>query len=426
VTEDESKMQRIEVTEETQSVEPAEQAEITASTKETNSSQPESCKFEVPKKTYTPLKKVYMWAASGVSESISSNESDKFYETPVYKSLRFKLKNTESSLSLVIGLQGTGKSRILRQLNNEGTYWFKWSKNWKEELWQRGCAQSAYWDILAYEYEDQVHAYLKAGQSQRANKVGDPRTIMDRKETSLMEAFLGKSKCNELKDHAISSFIYSTKIILIDMPDYSRSNANALVHDIAEIQRFWESMDHRGNTHLVIAIQKELVLKAPNFFWGKCDKYTVEPLTTPQLIEAYKLSNPDGEVFEPAALQLLAELSRGIFRRFKKYMRLTIETDYQKLPITKDIVERAVTDDTVFQDTDQELADLFDDEEKRRCASRILGYLRSHNEVNVKTIAEDIGISETMAQKIVQKLALYNYIQTKRGDGKEKLVSLQL
>jgi hypothetical protein len=387
----------------------------------------ESRKFDVPRKTLTPLKKGYQWAASGVSESISSNESDKFYETATYKSLSFKLKNTESSLSLVIGLQGTGKSRILRQLNNEGTYWFKWSKNWKEELWQKGCCESQYWSALEYKYEDQVHAYLKAGQSQRANKVGDPRTIMDRKETSLMEAFLGKSKCNELKGRAISSFIYGTKIILIDMPDYSRSNANALVHDIAEIQQFWESMENRGNTHLVIAIQRELVLKAPNFFWGKCDRYVIEPLTTPQLIEAFKLSNPDGDIFEPAALQLLGDLSRGIFRRFKKYMRLTIEADHEwKLPMTKDLVERAITNDIVFQDLDQELADFIENEENRRCASRILSYLRSHNEVNVKTIAEDIGISETMGQKIIQKLSLYNYIQTKHGEGKEKLVSLQL
>lgn len=422
MTEDQSESCKIDVPQENQSNSPE-----TGQTSSSNDNQQESCKIDVSQKKVTHLKQVYQWAAQGVSESINSNETDKFYETPVYKSLGFKLKNTESSLSLVFGLQGTGKSRILRQLNNDGTYWFKWSKNWKEELWQRGCCRSEYWIALANEYEDQVNAYFKAGQSHRALKVGDPATILQRKDTTLMEAFLGKSKCNELKDGAISSFIYGTKIILIDMPDYSRSNANALVHDIAEIQGFWESMENRGNTHLVLAIQKELVLKAPNFFWGKCDKYTVEPLTTTQLIEAYRLSNQDAEVFEPAALQLLGDLSRGIFRRFKKYMRLTIEANQErKLPMTKDLVERAVTDDIVFQDLDQELADLFDDEEKRRCASRILSYLRSHNEANVKTISEDIGISETMGQKIVQKLGLYNYIQTKHGEGKEKLVSLIL
>jgi hypothetical protein len=383
-------------------------------------------KTEDTQRTVTPLKQVYQWAASGVSESITSNETDKFYPTTVYKAIGFKLKNTDSGLSLVYGLQGTGKSRILRQLANEGTYLFKWSKNWKDEIWQRRYCASQYYGTVSFEYEDQVNAYGRSGQSQKVYKIGDPSTILQRREISLMEAFLGKSKCNELREKAIAYFLDSIRIFLIDMPDYSRSNTNALIHDIAEIQRFWESLGYKGDKHLVIAIQKELVTKAPNFFWGKCDRYTVEPLTTEQLIEAFKLSNPEGDIFDFEALQLLGQLSRGVFRRFKKYMRLTIEADHKTLPITKDKVEKAITDDIVFQDLDQELADLFDDEEKRRCASKVLSYLRSHNEVNVKTIAEDIGVSESMAQKIVQKLALYNYITTKHGEGKEKLVSLQL
>jgi len=223
--------------------------------------------------------------------------------------------------------------------------------------------------------------------------------------------------------------LHDTKVILLDMPDYSKSNANALVHDITAIQEFWESLENRAKTHLVIAIQKELVLKAPNFFWGKCDKYIVEPLTTLQLVEAFRLSNPDTEVFDPEALQLLGELSRGIFRRFKRYMRLTIEANQEQIPpMNKELVERTINDDIVFQDLDSELADLFDDEEKRRYASKTLNYLRSHSDVNMKTIAEDLGsISETMTQKLLQKLVLYGYITTKHGhEGKEKLVNLQL
>ena len=169
------------------------------------------------------------------------------------------------------------------------------------------------------------------------------------------------------------------------------------------------------------------MLKNPHFWWGKCDKYTIEPLSSQQLIEAYKLSNPDVEVFEPAALQYLADISRGVFHRFKKYMRLSIEADHEhKVPIVEETVKKAITDKVIFEDMDQELADVFEDEERRRCASAILFYLRTHNDVNVKTIAEDISISETMAQKIVQNLLLYKYIQTKHGEGKEKLVSLQL
>ncbi len=395
-------------------------------------SQPESCKFDDSEKKLTPLQRVYRWAASGVSDSGYDSEIDRFYETPVYKSLLFKLQNTDKSLSMLTGLQGTGKTRILYQLRNNDCFYFKWNKDWKEELWRERCVewysiQRRYNDNLAEEYENQVRASLVAGASQKANKAGDPRTILGRKDYGSMEAFLGKAKCKELKEQAISGFLYCIKIFLIDMPDYSKSNANAMNHDIAGIQEFYESLENKANTHFVIGVQKELVLKNPHFWWGKCDKYVIEPLYSQQLIEAYNLSNPESGVFAPVALQYLAEISRGVFRRFKKYMRLSIEADQeQKVPISEDIVKSAITDQVIFEDMDQELADVFDDEEKRRCASAILGYLRTHSDVNVKTIAEDTEISETMAQKIVQKLLLYKYISAKHGEGKEKLVSLQL
>ncbi|MGA3060144.1 MAG: hypothetical protein ABSD92_07200 [Candidatus Bathyarchaeia archaeon] len=189
MTENESKMQKIDVPEK-----PLEPIDEKKSDTPLTQDDLKSCKIDVSEKPLTPLQKVYRWAASGVSESISDDKSDKFYETQVYNSLNYKLQNTASGLSLVIGLQGTGKSRILPQLNNRDTYWFKWSKNWKEELWQRGCGNSGYYDPVANEYEDQVHAYLSAGQSQRTNKSGDPRTILQRRDISLMEAFLGQKQ----------------------------------------------------------------------------------------------------------------------------------------------------------------------------------------------------------------------------------------
>ncbi len=79
----------------------------------------------------------------------------------------------------------------------------------------------------------------------------------------------------------------------------------------------------------------------------------------------------------------------------------------------------------VFEDLSAMLANLFDDSERQRCASAILSYLRDHKDVNIKTIAEDTGVSQSMAQKIVAKLLLYKYVSTTHGAGKEKLVSLR-
>lgn len=320
----------------------------------------ESIEFDAPEPTDEDLKDVYKWAASGVSESISDLSKDKFYETPTFRSLRYKLENTDSGLSLLIGLQGTGKSRILRELETPESYLFKWTRNWQEDLWQNGCCHSSYHALLAEEYEAQIHAYHTAGLYDKANKAGDARTVIQRQDYSLMEAFLGRAKCKELRSQAISLFIDCTKTFLIDMPDYSKSNANALVHDVTAIQEFWQSLKNREHIHIVIAIQKELLLKAPNFFWSKTDRYEIQPLTTQQLIDAYKLSNPGVPVFEPEALQLLAELSRGIFRRFKRYTKLTIEAnDEMAPPISRDLVEKTITEEEIFQDLDQELEGIF-------------------------------------------------------------------
>jgi len=102
---------------------------------------------------------------------------------------------------------------------------------------------------------------------------------------------------------------------------------------------------------------------------------------------------------------------------------LTNKADMYKGAAEKSLAEKV--NGLIYPALNNQRADVFDNEEKRRCASTILSYLRNRSDVNVKTITEDIGVSETMVQKIVQKLALYKYIQTKRGEGKEKLVSLQ-
>ena len=104
---------------------------------------------------------------------------------------------------------------------------------------------------------------------------------------------------------------------------------------------------------------------------------------------------------------------------------MTNKADMYKGAAEKSLAEKV--NGLIYPALNNQRADVFDNEEKRRCASTILSYLRNRSDVNVKTITEDIGVSETMAQKIVHKLSLYKYISTKRGhEGKALLVSLQL
>jgi hypothetical protein len=397
-----------------------------------------SCKVDVSEKSETPqvsgIQKVYRWAASNVGESEEYGE-DRFYVPPAYLALLYKLQNTEKSLSMITGLQGTGKTRLLCELgrNEDGSNCvnrlrIKWTKNWKKEFIEKGwnCQFAvAYQENLRGEFGSLIHILRENGQEAKLRKIGNPITYETNLDYASIEALIGKAKCKKLKEDAFCQCLSHIRVFMVDMPDYNKSNVNAMNHDVDAIQEFYEYFG-TSNTHFIIAVQKELIMKNPHFFWNKCDKYTINPLTPSQLIEAYNLNNPDSTIFASAALQYLSEVSMGVFRRFKKYIRLSIEANgEQQLPISEELAKKAITDDVIFEDLDQELADIFDNEENRRCASKILGYLRSHSKVNVKTIAEDIGISETMAQKIVQKLELYNYVKTEPGKGKEKIVSLQ-
>jgi len=42
---------------------------------------------------------------------------DIFYETPLFKLLTYQIKNYPSGLTLIKGLQGSGKSRLLLELS---------------------------------------------------------------------------------------------------------------------------------------------------------------------------------------------------------------------------------------------------------------------------------------------------------------------
>jgi hypothetical protein len=430
MTEDQMKNCKIDVPEEIENA-PApineQQAEKIASDSE--NSKPESCKIEVPDKVkaLNNQKQVYQWAASNIGESIQGN--DKFFKNHIYNSLLYRIQNTNGGLTMIQGNQGIGKTRTMVELSREtkDNLRIKWARNWKEDLSQQEQRfTSRYEELVEKEFANQIAGLTASGQTAKLRRIGKTETYQERQDHRAMEEIIGKSRCKELKEQALTDFLASIRVFLVDMPDYAKSNVAAMNNDISLIQEFYQSLSNKGATHLVIAAQKELIMNSDHFFWGKFTKYALEPLSTMQLKDAYKLNNPDTEVFDQDALNFIAEVSRGVFRRFKKYVCSVIENNRnQTQPINESQVRSAVTDDVIFEDLEAELSNLFDDQERKRCTSAILSYLRDHKDVNIKTIATDTGVSQTMAQKIVAKLELYKYITTEHGTGKEKLVSLR-
>lgn len=363
--------------------------------------------------------KVYNWAST-LSTEVS--EDDKFYQTNFFKLLDFKIKNTERGLIAISGLQGTGKTKLLKELqyNEEGEKvgaYLKWTRDWKKELFNLNL--STYYGLLRREHNALPHRILELS-------AGVKRNIS----VEEMEKDFGKAKCNALKEAALEEFMGSVSRWLIDMPDYSKSNMSLMNSDIDELQAFWDLArggEYPHKCHVIITVQKELVMKNPHFFWGKCDITTLEPLTIDELVDAYKFITKDNMVFTDEALRLLAQLSRGVFRRFKKYVRITIEKNpVQPQPLTHNHVNEAVTEKQLFEDMELELYDIFKDVEKRKQAVSILNFLRGNANVNLKAIAENIDLSKFTVEKIIPKLNLYGYVKIKRGLGKEALVSLKL
>ena len=389
--------------------------------------QVKDCKIEVPE-TIDTVKQVYGWAASNVGESIGEADNDKFFNTFAYTSLLYRIQNAKKGLTMIEGLQGTGKSRNLLELSKDvkDNIRIKWIRNWKEELWQQDERLSIrYYELLEKEFADQIEGLKASGRNTKLRRIGNAETYAERNDHRSMEEIIGKSRSKTLREQAFNDFLGSIRVFLVDMQDYLRSNAAAMNNDIALIQEFYQSLSTKDTTHLVIAAQKELIMNSDHFFWGKFTRYTIEPLPPYHLIQAYQLNNPDTEVFDKDALNYLSIVSRGVFRRFKKYICLAIEAHQQQTkPINEAQARMAITSDVIFKDLNEELSNLFDQPERKSAASTILNYLRDHKKTNIKTLSKETGTSESMAQKIVAKLELYNYVTIQSGSGKEKLVSL--
>lgn len=73
----------------------------------------------------------------------------------------------------------------------------------------------------------------------------------------------------------------------------------------------------------MIAIQKEMF--RDHFFLDKMHKIELEPLKLEQMLEAYRKALGTLEPFTRDGLLTLARMSRGISRRFLRYIILTLD-----------------------------------------------------------------------------------------------------
>jgi len=213
---------------------------------------------------------------------------------------------------------------------------------------------------------------------------------------------------------------------LIDTVDYGKRDIRKIHRDLSGIFNLWDkvrSYSHLGGTVLgytnfVVFMQRELVKGADHFFLRKMDIMELKPLTPEQLVEAFKMRFTTTEPFNEDGLKLVAELSRGIFRRFMKYIRLCLENIIVECKniVTVEDVKKSVTTDILMQDLDLELSDIFRNERYKRFAVEVLQFVRENPNVNQKTVADALGIHETILGRIMATLESNGYVKRARGE----------
>jgi hypothetical protein len=320
--------------------------------------------------------KVYRWASRFVNENMPYSLGDGFYWTEAAKRLLFKLRNVERGLIGLVGLQGTGKTATLYELQAK----------LEAEMPKR---------VFLYSWRDSV-----------AKRFKEHENVWDT---------FGKSE----------AFSRERKIVFIDMSDYDKQSRSRMNKHLNEIRDFW-LRTRQYNVSVVVSIQAEMF--KGHFLYGKIDAVTLEPLKPEQLVEAYVKLWQNTEPFKPEALQLIAELSRGIFRRFMRYIQLCIERQQiigAEGLIDAQFVNETITFDQLVKDMDLELSDIFKQQQSKLEAVKILNRLRQCKEPpNQKQLAETLSLSEASVGRYIEKLEAYRYVRRKRDAHGQWMVEL--
>jgi hypothetical protein len=174
----------------------------------------------------------------------------------------------------------------------------------------------------------------------------------------------------------------------------------------------------------VVGVQKEMF--HGHYLFGKGEVYELKPLPASDLVIYFFKVFDKCEPFTLSALWLVAELSRGIFRRFLKYIRLCVEdmvVGHQEV-IDVANVREVITREVLLRDLDLELSGSLKGQEKALAAS-LLQLLSVSGELNQKEIAKELGVTPAFLGRLLMKLEAMGYVSRMRGIRKEILVSLK-
>ena len=199
-----------------------------------------------------------------------------------------------------------------------------------------------------------------------------------------------------------------------------------MAKDLEGIDKLWYDMRYGENydkKHLIVAVQKEMF--RGHYLFGKGQVFKLRPLTPDELMKFYWRKFSSGYPFGGDSLIVVAGLSRGIFRRFIRYIRLCLQDMKGRgvESINVDDVRRVISLDVIAGDMDLELSGLLRGSEKGYAVA-VISALMGEGEMNQKDLALRLGVSETIMSRLMGKLEGLGYVRRVHGDRKELRVSL--
>lgn len=364
-----------------------------------------------------------------------------------------ELDNIRSNgLICLIGSQGVGKSSALVALGQGVVPGISWKPDTILLKWRRD--QELHTSFLEntrttshaylYRYSQKLDYELNSKVRRSALNPADRRSFelfeegivsLEREgefysscpDIAWAESKIDKSTVKRLRLDTCLEILFEKSVILIDTPDYSKTDRRRMAKDLESIHWLWNKIASSGGPTIVFAVQKEM--SEGHFFLDKAHKFELEPLAPEQMVEVYVRRFRSTEPFTEKALLKLAQMSRGIFRRFLRYISLTLDLwEYkpnQPEMIDVGLVVQAVPVERLVEDMELELFALFPKHsELRSLAVRLIMLLEERGELKQSELADLLDVKDYALSRLLMKLETAHHL-TRRREGNEKIVSLR-
>lgn len=396
--------------------------------------------FSISVNSQENFQKLYQWC---VRLSTEQGEEDYVWTWDAVQ-LANRLITTKGNLIAVIGLQGSGKTALRQAL------WGRLVQNDKEVLcFKWGALNPELLNLNFDTHEVLTRLVNTFGVYRLAKKLNvNPTTVElltkeelpPEEEENLKPLILKLASPQERKEiqrYALLDAIQTRDAILIDFPDYSKLNQAQMIRDLNEFSKWWETVilaDSEGvynqRANVVIFFQKELF--SGHFLFGKFDTFELKPMDSLLLMQIMKRNCGGIEPFTVEALEYLAGLSRGIIRRFKKYVKICLEKSFQHgyCSISPDLAKQWIGIEQLEKDMELELMDIFPrQKELRRLSIIILQLLNERKAIPQNDLAEEVfDGNKVRCSRLLDKLEAWGYISRKWESTKEarrKIVKLR-